>query len=917
MRTRFVVPLLIITLMLLYTPLIVFNTDSANASASVSVTSAYWQVGGSTVTTVKVGDSVQAKAVITAQGGSISGTWKIEVVKDISWSSDQVMAQASGSVSLESGAIQTISVSWSPDEASGQNSVDGYFIVVYYNSTKIYIMSSRLTVTTATVPTPTPVATARPTATPITTPRPTATATQAAGTLTVSSAYWQVGGSTVTTAEVGDTVLAKAVITAQGGSVSGTWTIKVLKDISWASDEVVAQDSGSTSLSSGGSQTISLSWSPDTASGEASVDGYFVEVWFNGTKIYVMTSYPPRLTVTAIPTASVSVTSAYWQVGSSNVTTVEVGNTVLAKAVIKAQSGSINGTWTLKVIKDVSLAFDQEVAQSSGSVSLNDGASQTISLSWSPDTASGEDSVDGYFVEVWFNGIKIYVMTSYPPRLTVTAVPTASVSVTSAYWQVSSSTVTTAQAGDTILAKAVVIAQGGPVNGTCTIKVAKDIALGLDQDYATGSTVINIAAGKSQTVSFSWSPDAASDEDGLRGYYILIYFDGSKIYTMSDDYPPRLTVSSVPASGATVSNVYWQVGASTVTNAQIGDTVLAKAVVTAQGGRISGSYTIKVSEDIAFSPDVDYAQSSGSLNLAEGGSQTISLSWSPDSASGDGGLRGYYIQVLLNGSSIYSMSADYPPRFTVNPMPTASPTYAPTTVVSLPERFDWREHGILPLIRSQGSCGSCWAFSAVGVVEATYNKEHRTSGTSIDLSEQNLVSNCCGAGSCRGGVASTALSFIKTTGIVDESCFPYQSSGCGYPACSAGCTCSDGTCSKPCSCATCQDWGNRLWKIESYGKVTGTVNEIKKALINHGPLSVASSNWGHAFVLVGYDDNCSVCRDQYGINGCWIIRNSWGVRTGWSSTVWHENGYGYIPYSSHSYSDLIGRAYYVEGVVSP
>ena len=724
----------------------------------------------------------------------------------------------------------------------------------------------------------------------------------ASASVSVTSAYWQVGGSTVTTAKVGDTVLAKAVITAQGGSISGTWIIKVIKDISLAPDQEVAQTSGSVSLSDGESQTLSLSWSPDTASGEDGVDGYFVEVWFNGTKIYVMTSYPPRLTVTAIPSAGVSVTSAYWQVGGSTVTTAKVGDTVIAKAVITAQGGSINGTWIIKVIKDISLAPDQEVAQASGSASLSDGESQTLSLSWSPDTASGEDGVDGYFVEVWFNGTKIYVMTSYPPRLIVTAVPTASISVTSAYWQVGSSTVTTAKVGDTVIAKALVTAQGGPISGTFTIKVAKDIALGLDQDYAASSSVINIAAGKSQTISLSWSPSAASGDDGLRGYYILVYFNGSKIYTMSEDYPPRLTVSSVPASGAIVNNAYWQVGSSTVTDAQVGDVVLAKAVVTAQGERISGSYTIKVVQDIAFSPDVDYVQSSGDLNLAESRSQTISLSWSPSEASGDNGFRGYYILVLFNSSSIYTMSADYPPRLSVSPAPIVLPTYTPTPTVLLPERFDWREHGILPTIRNQGlQCGACWAFSAIGAIEGTYNKEQGLVNNSIDLSEQNLVS-CNLGGSCGGGWPSQALSDIKRDGVVDELCFPYKA--------------------KDTSCTKCSDWQSRLWTIKSIWREKGSPEDVKKALIDHGPLSVTSMNWEHAFVLVGYDDNCTICKNKYGQNGCWIIRNSWGLISGWSRSnggeyVWHDKGYGYIPYTGHPYSDLIDSVYYVEGVTSP
>ena len=199
----------------------------------------------------------------------------------------------------------------------------------------------------------------------------------------------------------------------------------------------------------------------------------------------------------------------------------------------------------------------------------------------------------------------------------------------------------------------------------------------------------------------------------------------------------------------------------------------------------------------------------------------------------------------------------------------------------------------------QRDASTCWAFSAVGAVEGTYNVEQRTRNANIDLSEQNLVSDCCPAGTCSGGWPSMALYHIELCGIVDEVCFPYQA--------------------QDSPCDECQDWENRLWKIQTFEKVPNSIEEIKNALISHGPLSVTSMNWRHAIVLVAYDDDCSVCRSKYGEDGCWIIRNSWGLRTGWSwpYEVWHENGYAYIPYSGHEYSDIRNSVYYVEGVISP
>lgn len=93
----------------------------------------------------------------------------------------------------------------------------------------------------------------------------------------------------------------------------------------------------------------------------------------------------------------------------------------------------------------------------------------------------------------------------------------------------------------------------------------------------------------------------------------------------------------------------------------------------------------------------------------------------------------------------------------------------------LPESFSWADKdGVnwMSPVRNQGSCGSCWAFAAVGSLEAMYNIEHNLPGNDINLSEQQLVS-CGGGGGCSGGWPDSALSYIKKNGIVTEKCFPY------------------------------------------------------------------------------------------------------------------------------------------------
>ncbi len=131
--------------------------------------------------------------------------------------------------------------------------------------------------------------------------------------------------------------------------------------------------------------------------------------------------------------------------------------------------------------------------------------------------------------------------------------------------------------------------------------------------------------------------------------------------------------------------------------------------------------------------------------------------------------------------------------------------------VSLPSHIDWRDNGgnWMSPVRNLGGCGSCWAFAAVGVVEAQYNIASGDPGLDPNLSEQYLVSDCSAySGDCGGGWPSTALTFIRNEGITDEACFPY--------------TATNGPCS-----GRCADWSSRLNYIDERGYVPSNVETIK------------------------------------------------------------------------------------------
>jgi len=182
-------------------------------------------------------------------------------------------------------------------------------------------------------------------------------------------------------------------------------------------------------------------------------------------------------------------------------------------------------------------------------------------------------------------------------------------------------------------------------------------------------------------------------------------------------------------------------------------------------------------------------------------------------------------------------------------------------------------------VNNQGYCGSCWTFSAVGATQAAFNIVADNPDFDLDLSEENLVSNCFTYyppySSYCGGSHYKALEYIGDYGIVDENCFPYVDTSCYCEDTTCHCTydgssgCSNARCSDRCS-----DWPNRLWHLEEYDYVYPDQDTIKEYLINYGPLSAAMAigypaggYWdgeiyrctyddqvNHAIVIVGYND---------------------------------------------------------------
>lgn len=189
---------------------------------------------------------------------------------------------------------------------------------------------------------------------------------------------------------------------------------------------------------------------------------------------------------------------------------------------------------------------------------------------------------------------------------------------------------------------------------------------------------------------------------------------------------------------------------------------------------------------------------------------------------------------------------------------------------------DWRTKNVLTGVKDQGACGSCWAFSTTGSMEAAIALKNSAAPQS--LSEQELVdcSGSYGNMGCNGGLPSYAFNYIKDHSIAREEDYTY--------------TGRNGTCkrSEQGDRSTVSSWK----KLDRYDVATlaaavqtqpvSVAIEVQRSFQSYksgvyvGP-SYCGSRLNHAVLLVGLVDEG---------NGEWdfVVKNSWG-------TVWGEQGY--------------------------
>jgi len=201
-----------------------------------------------------------------------------------------------------------------------------------------------------------------------------------------------------------------------------------------------------------------------------------------------------------------------------------------------------------------------------------------------------------------------------------------------------------------------------------------------------------------------------------------------------------------------------------------------------------------------------------------------------------------------------------------------------------PGKVDWREEGAVTPVKNQGQCGSCWAFSTTGSLEAAH---FRLTEKLVSLSEQQLVD--CSAkfhnDGCEGGLMDNAFEYIKSVGgLSTEESYPYHAKQgkCHFNKANIGATCTGYVDVKSGDEDSLRD------AVASVGPISVAIDatEDKFMLYKDGIFVDTGCNNGeddldHGVLIVGYGTN----KTHDGTNkDYWVVKNSWGPE-------WGEKGY--------------------------
>jgi len=221
--------------------------------------------------------------------------------------------------------------------------------------------------------------------------------------------------------------------------------------------------------------------------------------------------------------------------------------------------------------------------------------------------------------------------------------------------------------------------------------------------------------------------------------------------------------------------------------------------------------------------------------------------------------------------------------------------------------IDWTAKGAVNPIKYQGSCGCCWAFSAVAALESQWFIQ---TGKLQSFSEQQLIdcSVAYGNNGCNGGMPYMAYQYYNGTGNLaqNEATYPFLdvkgavTENCLYNS------------------------ANGIALVNGYVKIqAGNESALQVAVSNIGPISVAINAAlpsFHSYSSGIYDDaGCNSTTITHGVtvvgygtqNGTdyWLIRNQWNTTWGIAGyMMMARNANDMCGVATHGVYPLIGNA---------
>jgi len=207
--------------------------------------------------------------------------------------------------------------------------------------------------------------------------------------------------------------------------------------------------------------------------------------------------------------------------------------------------------------------------------------------------------------------------------------------------------------------------------------------------------------------------------------------------------------------------------------------------------------------------------------------------------------------------------------------------------LQIPNKYDWRNLGVVTPVKDQEQCGSCWAFSATETIESAWMLKHNITNMMKPLAPQQIVDCDNSDNGCNGGEPSSAYDYIMSAGGQETNkAYPY--------------TGQDGTCAFQKSLV----YSNIVtWDYACHIEME---RELLDSTYTYGPLSICvdASNWQdyQSGVMTSWEcawvnvlDHCvqAVGWDLTAPTPYWLVRNSW-------NTDWGENGFIRLEYGANT-----------------